>query len=54
MIGDRYQSRNGQIGEVKTFGGVEMLEVRNSLGKITQTIVLRKIDLKGFKKVSDD
>ena len=54
MIGDKYQSRNGQIGEVKLFGGIEMLEVRNNLGKITQTIVLRNIDLKGFKKVVND
>ncbi|MCK5537588.1 MAG: hypothetical protein KAI79_12230 [Bacteroidales bacterium] len=50
-IGDKYKSRNGLVGEVVKLNGVPRLEVRNALGRITQTILLRKIDLSGFKKL---
>ena len=50
QIGDRFISRNGQIGTVEEISGVKMLVVRNG-HKIAQTIVLRKIDITQFKKV---
>jgi len=52
-IGDRFMSRNGQIGTIEEISGVKMLVVRNKY-KITQTIVLRKIDIKQFKKIENE
>ena len=52
-IGTRYKSKNGLIGKVIEVGGVKMLEVRNSLDRITQTIILRKINLKKFERCED-
>ena len=53
-IGDKYKSKNGMIGTVVNYRGVLRLEVRNSLGRIQQTISLGDIDLKKFEKVEHD
>ena len=49
-IGDKFKSRNGQIGTIENINSVPMLVVRDK-GKVTQTIVLRKIDITKFEKV---
>ena len=52
QINDKYQSKNGLIGTIKSINGVKMLEVKNSLGKISQCIVVRKLDLNKFERIS--
>ena len=49
-VGARYKSRNGLSGEIEEINRIKMLVVKNVRGKITQTISLRKIDLKQFSR----
>jgi len=49
-VGARYKSRNGLRGEIEEINRIKMLVVKNVRGKITQTISLRKIDLKQFSR----
>lgn len=51
QINDKFKSKNGLIGLVKNFNGVPMLEVKNALGRVTQTISLKKVDLTKFEKI---
>ncbi len=53
QVGDKYRNKAGAVGVVKETNGVKMLEVRNNLGRITQTIVLRKLNLNNFERVED-
>jgi len=47
-IGDQYKSKNGFIGTVERINGVNRIVVRNSFGKIFQTVGLSDIDKKNF------
>ena len=50
-IGTKYKSTNGLVGTIEDIHGVKRLVIKNSLGKITQTINLKDIDLNRFTKV---
>jgi len=50
-VGDNFKSKNGLIGEIKLFSSIPMLEVRNSMGRIMQTLSIRKIDLGKFERI---
>ena len=51
--GDRYVSKNGLKGQIVAVNGILRLQVVNAFGNITQTISLKDIDLKKFKKMED-
>lgn len=51
--GDRYISKNGRKGQIVAVNQILRLQVVDGFGRITQTINLRDIDLKKFKKIED-
>ena len=54
QVNDKFRNKKGLTGTVKNFCGVKRLEVRDKLGKVTQTISLRKIDFSIFEKVTNN
>ena len=50
-MGDKYMNWQGIVGEVVEMNKIKMVQVRDTNGKITQTIVARKLDIKKFKKI---
>ena len=50
-VGEVYKSKNGLVGHIVKINGVKTLQVVNKLGRITQNIILRKIDLTKFERV---
>ena len=53
-VGEVYKSKNGLVGHIVKINGVKTLQVVNKLGRITQNIILRKIDLTKFERVEDE
>ena len=51
-VGDRFKSKNGQIGEIVDVNGIKRLHIINVYGRVTQTINLKDIDLKKFERIN--
>lgn len=52
-IGTRYQNKKGIIGTVEEVRGVKRLMIRRN-GRIVQSITLKDLDLKKFKRLDDE
>jgi len=49
-LGQKYRSKNGQVGKIEDIRGVPRLVVRDNSGKATQTINPKDIDLSEFEE----
>jgi len=50
-IGDKFQNKKGEVGQIQEIGGAKMLVFRYDNSRIRKTVVLSKADLTQMKKV---